>query len=732
MITVHINGWPFVYSDSGGSGSLGALIGAPELLSAIRYSCEVSGGVVRGPSLQVRIADLGHHFARTLSPSAPVRQVLSGVIQAAPTSRTYVTLDSVSGLSVGSILFAPLDAWEVEQINPSGYPANTVKVRRGVYTALPVASGPEYQPHYQIRAGAYATCEVAEVPVSLVGRVLTVWLDGALVYIGRVEGIQQHGTEWTISARWILDGWRERFAPEALPEFRLASDPPWQVQAVVSPDGQYAEAILGGCDWPYLTAPASKWRIHDQYGWTWFGSGQPDAPVDTPSTRATRAALGAEVVEVSGRWHTSPKALGPCGWIDGPALEVELETPMVQSMVGSFVVVPDGLEGELVKQVTWVRTDGTRAKLSGTWTREGEPVNGYAGASGAQIAWRGAAIVSAPSIWDLAVRLLVSTGAGCNGAHDVLPGYLGLGIPAEYVDTIRPAEYWESEVSGDLAGAELEAELAASGYLLTFSGGRFVCRPVSIPEATAAVAAIAPDALVDGAEATVEHHHQAPIASVELEWKGGVARIAIGHASPWVPRETRKHSFATRVRPPDAALLGLHALIARWLSYAGVRISCRVLPGVVPAVGSVVTVTIPVAATGEGYGGTVTGVVVESCVDGSIAIEAALKPAERLLCPGLEITGVNYTTKELIVRGGAAEWRIWPADSAYDAVTAWTGEAAAVSVGSVDVNSDTSITVASTTGVSAGMIVVPRAWSSVGSAVKATGTWAGNTNWRRS
>lgn len=724
-VEIRINGWPYVYSDRD------ALIGVPELLEQIRYSGDVAGGVVRGPALQIRVADLERHVARTLQPAAAVYQVLSHVIQAAPTSRAYVTLDSVSGLSVGSILFAPLDAWEVEQINPSGYPANTVKVRRGVYTALPVASGSEYQPHYQIRAGAYATCEVAKTPLSLVGRVVTVWLDGALVYIGRVEGIQQHGPEWTISTRWILDGWRERFAAEALPEFRLAESPAWQCQAVVSPDGQYAEAILGGCDWPYLTDPASKWRIHDAYGWTWFGGGQPDAPVDTPATRATRAALGAEVVEVSGRWHTSPKALGPCGWIDGQALEVELKTPMAQAMVGAFVVVPDGIEGELVKQVTWVRTDGTRAKLSGTWTRDGEPVNGYAGASGAQIAWRGAAIVSAPSIWDLVMRLLVSTGAGVNGAHDVLPGHLGLGIPAEYVDTARPAEYWETEVSGDLSGAELESELAASGYFLTFSGGKFSCRPVGIPESVAAKTTISAGDLVAGEEVVAEHHHSAPVAAVALEWRGGRTHVSIGHASPLAPGETRKHSYATRVRPPDAALVGLHLLLARWASYAGVRVSARVLPGAAPAVGDVIQATIPIAATGGGYGGTVCGVVVESGIDGTLTFEAALKPPERLLCPGLEITGVNHTTKEITVRGGAAEWRIWPADTAYDAVTVWTGETA-VSVGTVVVNSDTSITVASTTGVSTGMAIVPRAWSSVGSAVKASGTWADQTRWRRS
>jgi len=729
MITVHINGWPFVYSDSGGSGSLGALIGAPDLLSAIRYSCEVSGGVVRGPSLQVRIADLGHHFARTLSPSAPVRQVLSGVIQAAPTSRAYVTLDSVSGLSVGSILFAPLDAWEVEQINPSGYPANTVKVRRGVYTALPVASGPEYQPHYQIRAGAYATCEVAEVPVSLVGRVLTVWLDGALVYIGRVEGIQQHGTEWTISARWILDGWRERFAPEALPEFRLASDPPWQVQAVVSPDGQYSEAISGGCDWPYLTDPAAKWRIHDTYGWTWFGSGQPAAPVDTPATRATRAALGGELVEVSGRWHTSSRPLGPRGWIDGPALEVALETPMTAAMAGQYVVVPDGIEGELVKQVSWVSTDGLKAKLSGTWTRDGEPVNGYAGASGERIAWRASAIVSAPSVWDLVVRLLVSTGAGVNGAHDVLPGHLGLGIPAQYVDTVRPAALWESEISGDLAGTDLEAEPAAHGYRISFDG-RFLCDRAAIPEAVAASAVFGPGDLVDGAGVVAEHHHAAPVAAVELGWRGGRTTVAVSHASPWETRETRKLDSATRVRPPDAALVALHALLARWASFAGVRVSLRVLPGRAPACGGIVRVTAEVVATGGGYGGELVGVVVESGIDGTLTVEAALKPAERFLCPALEIEAVNHTTKRLTVTGGALEFARWPADTSYDAVETWGAESP-VSVGAVAVVDESTIAVASTTGVTAGMALVPRAWSSVGSTLKANGTWVANTNWRR-
>jgi len=435
---------------------------------------------------------------------------------------------------------------------------------------------------------------------------------------------------------------------------------------------------------------------------------------------------------VSGRWHTSSRPLGPRGWIDGPALEVELETPMAQSMVGSFVVVPDGIEGELVKQVSWVRTDGTKAKLSGTWTRDGEPVNGYAGATGERIAWRAAAIVNAPSIWDLVVRLLVSTGAGVNGAHDVLPGYLGLGIPAQYVDATKPAEYWESEVSGDLSGAELEQELAASGYLLTFARGRFACGAVGIPEAVAAQATISAGDLVGGEEVTVEHNHAAPVSAVELSWRGGTSRVAIGHASPWAPGETRKHSFATRVRPPDSSLLGLHVLLARWASFAGVRVSARVLPGAAPAVGAVIQATIPLAATGGSYGNTLCGVVVESGLDGTLTFEAALKPAERFLCSGLEVTAVNHSTKEVAVRGGALEWLRWPADTAYDAVAAWSGETAPVSVGTVVVNSDTSVTVGSTSGLSAGMAIVPSSWSTVGSGLKAVGTWASNTNWRRS
>lgn len=742
MILFRIDGLPVAFSsevetiESSGVQIFPGIRDVPGLLRQVRFSLDPRGGVVSGGQLRVQVADISGRLAALVAPAAsPDARITDWQIAPTVTGQAYVRVSPTSVFSAGDILYAPLDTWEVLSVEPSGYPGQ-LHVQRAKYSALPDTTW-KYQPYYQRGVGAIDLGGLSiGRALGLQGRLCTLWNDSNLLWIGFVDETTQHGAEWEFSCRWILAGWREKFSAAALPGYQVNTFPElggyrWHQGTVATPDGSAGWPAVGGVQYPTVDDYTGRFALDGAHGVLCRDSACEWIP--SPQNRATRAAMGDD------GWHqspyadtlcTSPRKLPPCGWIDGAGMPVNLlGTLLPTALAGSWLWVPDGIDSRCAKKVKTVGVSYIVFE-SASYNDKGEPLDGDPGYTGAEIWFQGAAIVEFGSLPELIFSLLVSTGTGNNGANDNLPGYLGFGLPAELVDaTIYPTLY-ETRILGDLDGIELDSELQALGYFVTFANGRFSVKPADIPESYNATSTYTAGDVVKMEDISARWANIAPIRTITFKAGDDFSIIAsTGAYSPASPAGGQVEISTRLLRDVPAAGHVANILrIQRWASSGSAVLNVVVLPTESPNVGDVVRIETPLVASSGGYGGTVTGVVVESGITGEFVLHIGPADPGRYLAPAL--VPVSYASGVLTVAGGALQFFEFPQDTSY--VLVRLSDGAYEDVGACSVIDDTHVQVAIAPGTLDDRIFTVRLYGDIDSqALKAACAFCATTRWRK-
>lgn len=723
MIHFLINGFPYYFSDTataltGATATLKPwIVDGAALVRAIRHSIEPWGGCVKSSEINVTLADADMALSRLLPiypDPAPVR-CLEYMITPVISGAVLVDVSDNSDLSIGDVLQCPYDAWEITAVGPAELPTG-IRCDRGIYSCFPGSTW-IYQPYYQRGSGqselfSFGRGRVPEID----GRTCTLWVDGELAWIGVVSAPRQQGPKWTFRLRHILDAWQDKFGEDGLPAFQLNHDAyngggRWWQGALVPPDSSGGITAKGPIPAPYYPQEYG-WTTDDRRGLSFLGAGEPTV-AETLHNRATLAALGDSVAYDSGigRYVTQPGGTRMYGWIDDPLMPVGILGALNADLVGQWLDCPDGLAESVRKQISAVSVaNGTITLDQFATTKDGEWINGRGGfSSPGPISFRAAPVVTAPSIPILFYALLTSTGSGDNGDHDLFPGYLGLGLPAELVDD--RISYLLHDAGGvtaaDLGEANLSEELEAAGCWLVWRNGQFAIQEVAAPTAQASSETIDGDLLATDSAPEVDRAAVAPVLCVTYEDAKG-NKLTLNVQTPQIYRPTAGASkelrSELRVGLPDASLSGALASVAYWLSRYAPRMTVPLIPGHGLALGQVVTLESPfIAGAGDAYGASVAALVIGvSEVDADLLLNTQPAPG-RILAPALRV--LEWTGAVLTVAGGALEWlSLAGLDDDLALHDETTGEVQVVTLVSVD--TDEQVTISATPTHKAGDAVV--------------------------
>jgi len=364
-------------------------------------------------------------------------------------------------------------------------------------------------------------------------------------------------------------------------------------------------------------------------------------------------------------------------------MPVNLLGTLPTTLAGSWLWVPDGIDGKCAKKVKTVGASYIVFE-SASYNDKGGPLDGNPGYTGHEIWFRGAAIVEFDSLPELIFSLLVSTGTGNNGPHDTLPGYLGFGLPAELVDaTIYPTLY-ETRILGDLDQVELDAELQALGFFVTFADGRFTVKPADIPEAYNTTETYTEGEVVKAEELTARWAKIAPIRTITFKAGEDFSLIAsTGAYSPATPNGGRAEVVTHLLRDvPAPGHIANILRIYRWASSGSAALRVVVPPTEAPNVGEVVRLESSILAASGAYGGAVAGFVTETTITGEFVLHVGPVDPGRYLAPAL--VPVSYASGVLTVTGGALQFFAFPSDTGYvmirlaDGLTADVGSCSAI------------------------------------------------------
>ena len=675
MIHFLINGFPYYFSDSatplpGATATLKPwIVDGAALVRSIRHDVDAWGGVVKGGQISVTIADAELALSRVLPLSPDLRPVRCLEYQILPVLAGTVQADvsDNSALNIGDILQTPYDAWEITAVGPAELPTG-INADRGIYSCFPGSTW-TFQPYFQRGSGQnelFSFGRNGKVP-EIDGRVCTLWIDGALAWIGMISPPKQQGPKWTFSARHILDAWRDKFSPDALPSFSLNHDfynggGKWWQGNLVPGDSSGGLPAVGAVPSPYYPQDYG-WTTDDRRGLSFLGTGEPTM-TETVINRSTMAALGNEVYFDSslGKYVTQPAGTKEFGWIDDPLMPVGINGDLAANLEGEWIIVPDGLKGTLRKRMYSVSSVNRTIILEQeTYDENGDWVDGRAGySSNAPIHWKAAAVVTARSLPVLVYALLTSTGSGYNGDHDLLPGYLGLGLPAELLDDRISDLFYNTEiVNGDLTDVNLDDELQAAGIWLMWRAGQFAIREVKAPSALSiSVGALDGDLIATETIPEVDRASVAPVLSVTYETARG-DKLTVNTRAPQIFRPTAGNSkdLKSELRPdlPGGDQIAALSSLSLWLSRYAPMIPLDLIPGHQLELGDVVQLSSAfIAGTGDCYGAAVPALVIGvSPVTCNLLINTQ-PVGERVLCPALRV--LSWNGAELTVAGGALEW----------------------------------------------------------------------------
>jgi hypothetical protein len=515
-ISILIEGLPYCLGTVKPSWYAGTLDSGLVEYPQIRQTMDCLGGIARFDEVEIDVLDPSTRWARLLRVVQPTEYY---AISPNPIAHdtTTITMRSATGISVGNILYAEQDTWTVTDI--SGAP--DIVVTRQTYTCLEDGWNCRYQTDYWTD---YTVIVSPDGPPSVIGRMVAIYVDGVLEFLGRVVDLSQAGRSWRMRFRSILDVLAESINPPNV-GLRLRHD--WNygtakyqigeleyVCTASSGRGGTVEQMLG--DWAIGNdAPAQNSLAN---GWQWVGSddiptNEPPDILDSAMTHGAVSALGSEwILKSLVGYCTKPLGVERYGVMVGfLGGEVDyLEASELHNDGTAYVL--DHLPGQWLKVgdqfafVTQVDTVNGRVYLAyfteiGTGSIYRWVSCGFASTSPIELSV--APYVTANNLQDAATNTLTGTGA------------LGMGLPSSLISDEPCVPIGGiSGVRWDWSQGGIDEDLRARGVALVLSGGLVGLRRVVPPIEAASTATINQADLLQGDVPAVARGHEAPVAAI--------------------------------------------------------------------------------------------------------------------------------------------------------------------------------------------------------------------------
>ena len=445
---------------------------------------------------------------RDLSPFADHKTLIAGITQ--DTKRAFVP---------GDLVYLPFDTARVTQFDPGV----SLDFERQVYSAF--ENG--YQSFYQALpypeavssgAGGYVVQGSTAGPFWFSGRIVCYYVDDQLVFIGRLQEIEQNGRSWTLTTVDVLKPLRDGFKP-VLAGLRLGSD--WCVDyALFMLDDQGTQYSTGALTPGMLTyddLPAALTSGGNIYF----------SPINAFCRSTTRADLSIVEEEltkgtIAAFTEGTVFQLGAGSFVGTRAL-----TPVPRYGICADYEVRIVLDaGSDVSGLddTWLQIGDVRLKIfsvdnttktivARSFDKDFKHLSTWGISSGGPIYLQGAMIANAASIQSLVYSILTSSGNGDNGAYDFQAGWIGFGLPHEIVET-EAFSVWNFACTADLSEAQIGQDLQALGLALVFENGLFKIRPVAAPINVLASATITDDQRLVGQLPGIKWGHFSPISQI--------------------------------------------------------------------------------------------------------------------------------------------------------------------------------------------------------------------------
>jgi len=457
-------------------------------------------------------------------------------IRQAPGS-TWETRDYLKG----DLLYFPRDTARVQEIDSV---AGEITVDRGVFSCLENT----YKPYYAtapFNTNIFRAHE--DYPQSYSGRLIAYYEGGHdiehLKYIGYISSVSQRGKSWNIETVHVLKPFKDGFKPTQIDlplktegdagyywagSIRLkvmAGSTPYTVDLNVN-EGMPLDELEGEIN----SLIPSEFAFSRGTGWYYNGSDLPTV-VSTPGGEASD-----KLFTPSGEWISGETGTGHRSAMRG--------IPLYGFIYAAWQTANVGMEIELDYDYPWgldnawlhLEIDGSdwyfkvhNIDSAGVITIIG-PYDSdliyqhYLTLGHGQehpIVLRAAAIVNAINLPRMIYSILVSTGTNANGDHDTLPGYLGLGLPKEIIDTsiLQLDSNWE--VMCNLEDAKIGDDLKIMGLGLIVDGstGKIKLKRFTPPILAQAKETITDQDITDIFQ--VNWGHVAPCSNISIECKNG-------------------------------------------------------------------------------------------------------------------------------------------------------------------------------------------------------------------
>lgn len=582
---VCIEGIPYVLGNDLPSWHDGTLVTGLMRYPNLRQSIDCMGGVATFDSVDLEVIDPLSQWARMFRVRQPTeyRAISPNPINYNSTS---ITFDEATGATNGDILYAEQDTWTVADASADP----VLVVTRQTYTCLEDGWSCRYQAGV---AREHVVTVSPDGPVSVMGRLVAIYIDDRIEYLGRIMDLKQQGRSWKIR---VDDAFKILTQSVRSPGLGLRLRYPWNWNAAQWQAGTFAQSVDAatgdhGGDvedlavawtpgWSTIDpAPDDAWIFEPSCGMRWFGG---DTGANNPQEISTGTTYQGTCDALGIEWEK--KALiGFCTRVNGC------------KMYG--VIMTRTLTGNDYLEVSEIYNDGTAYQISqytggllliGTQlcrVASVDTVNGriYFDAilnreTGALYDATSAGIDSDTWI-ELPVAPVVQAATLQDAINAVLTGTgrLGLGLPSSIVSDapVMPAGvnspvWWDWEKGG------IDEDLRAQGLCLVLRDGLITLRPCLPPIEQAALVTITQAMMVhnnDGAP-EIARGHEAPLASITYKTATRAVTFAWSADTAITRSALRSLELTTQVGAEitdETGWVRLQAMRLRWM-YSGIPV----------------------------------------------------------------------------------------------------------------------------------------------------------------